>query len=107
MGRMSNPNFMQVFVNLSLSKFLTEDVSLMIKVISKKESVQPANVQTTLDIKEGNATHRYVKAFHFLPISKLLWANALRVGDSYFVQHAPMYLVPENMQIEPNYLEMM
>ena len=33
MGRMSNPNFMQVFVNLSLGKFLSEDVSLMIKVI--------------------------------------------------------------------------
>ncbi len=78
----------------------------MIKVISKKEALHPANVQTTLDIKEGNATHRYIKAFHFLPISKLLWANALTVGDSYKVQQAPMYLVPENMQIEQNYLDM-
>jgi hypothetical protein len=104
---MSNPNYMQVFVNLSLSKFLIEDVSLMIKVISKKESQLEANIRTTLGTEEGNATHRYVKAFHFLPISKLLWANALKVGDSYFIQQAPMYLVPENMQIEPNYLEMM
>jgi hypothetical protein len=94
---MSNPNYMQVFVNLSLSKFLTEDVSLMIKVISKRESTMEANIRTTLGTDEGNATNRYLKAFHVLPISKLLWANALKVGDSYFVQQAPMYLIPDNM----------
>jgi len=86
MGRMSNPNYMQVFVNLSLSKFLQEDVSLVIKVISKRESNLEANIRTTFGTDEGNATHRYVKAFHVLPISKLLWANALTVGDSYLVQ---------------------
>ena len=69
----------------------------MIKVISKRESLMEANIRTTLGTDGGNATHRYLKAFHALPISKLLWANALKVGDSYFVQQAPMYLVPENM----------
>jgi len=83
MGRMTNPNYIQIFVNLSLSKFLQEDVSLVIKVISKRESNLEANIRTTLGTDEGNATHRYLKAFHVLPISKLLWANALIVGDSY------------------------
>ncbi len=49
----------------------------MIKVISKRESLLEANIRTTLGTDEGNATHRFVKAFHVLPISKLLWANAL------------------------------
>ncbi len=83
-------------MNLPLSKLITSDLCLIIKIIDKRESLSLGSSCDLIDIGSQKAIHRHAIGYSVLPLSKLLWYEGCRVSTIYQVDAASIIKAPED-----------